>query len=321
MSRPLNLLVLLLSSAIATVIPASASATYPPVSPPLYWSEQDQDFAGAPETGQVTTASGQRILSCDACQFGRPAVSPGASMLATSQRPVDSTTLTPAGPGRLVLVSLLTGSERTLPALTADDADPSFLPSGQTLVFTGRPAANAPTELYAVGLDGAGLRRLTTGGGSRPAPCAGGAVAFQRGTAVWLLPRLGSRPRRVVRDAIQPDCAPSGQRIVFLRPGGAHPSLHVVGLDGRHGRQLRRGTSPSEDPTHVTNLSSPVFSPDGRGIAYLRGYDAPQADGSAQELDLADLSGRVRSRRVIAGQSGGSIGSDGSQSAVGDLGW
>ena len=56
-------------------------------------------------------------------------------------------------------------------------------------------------------------------------------------------------------------------------------------------------------------------------IAFLRTYDVLQADGSINELDVSDLSGRVRTRRVVAGQSGASIGSDAEQSITQYVGW
>jgi hypothetical protein len=68
-------------------------------------------------------------------------------------------------------------------------------------------------------------------------------------------------------------------------------------------------------------LSAPAFSPDGTSIAYLRTYNVDQQDGSRNELDVADLSGRIHSRRDIADQSFGSIGSDAEQTITTYIGW
>lgn len=46
-----------------------------------------------------------------------------------------------------------------------------------------------------------------------------------------------------------------------------------------------------------------------------------QQDGSRNELDVTDLSGRIRSRRDVADQSGGSIGSDAQQTVTQYIDW
>jgi hypothetical protein len=56
-------------------------------------------------------------------------------------------------------------------------------------------------------------------------------------------------------------------------------------------------------------------------IAYLRSYDVDQQDGPRDELDVADLSGRIRSRRDIADQSAGSLGSTGEQTTTTYIAW
>ena len=57
------------------------------------------------------------------------------------------------------------GGARTLPPLNAEDEDPVYLPSGQTIVFDGRTAAKATRNLYTVRTNGTGLKRLTSNGG------------------------------------------------------------------------------------------------------------------------------------------------------------
>jgi Tol biopolymer transport system component len=49
--------------------------------------------------------------------------------------------------------------------LNAEDGDPVYLPSGQTIVFDGRTAAKATRNLYTVRTNGTGLKRLTSNGG------------------------------------------------------------------------------------------------------------------------------------------------------------
>jgi Tol biopolymer transport system component len=207
---------------------------------------------------------------------------------------------------------------RELAQLTASDTQPAFLPGGHRIVFTGRRTLKSRSELYEVNVNGSGLRQLTFRGGSWAAPCSDGAIVFQRGTDLWLAPAHGHHWTRIARGS-QPDCAPNSRQVVYVVSG--HARLGLISVTGHHRRVLPHGSGAAEERDRPGRLSSPAFSPDGRDIAYLRSYDVAQQDGSRNELDVCNLSGRIRSRRDVADQSGGGLGSEAQQSITQYVGW
>lgn len=321
--------VLLAVTSVALLIAASpAVASYAARSAPLLWDQQISSNGNDINVGQsaaILDASGT-LTSCDnatgdqLCQFGRPTLSPDGRSVIVSRHPQASgASAAAAGPGTLLLVGTDGSDPRTLAQFTASDTQPAFLPGGQRIVFTGRPALKSLSELYEANVDGSGLRQLTSRGGSWAAPCSNGAIIFQRGADLWLIPAHGNHWTRFVRGGSQPDCAPNSRQVVYVISG--HSRLTLIGLNGRGAKLVPHGSGADEESDRPGTLSSPAFSPDGRNVTYLRTYDVLQQDGSRDELDVSDLSGRIRSRRDVADQSGGSIGSDAQQSVTHYVDW
>lgn len=223
------------------------------------------------------------------------------------------------GQGTLELIVTDGASPQALRQLTASDTQPSFLPGGRRIVFTGRRSPKSPSQLYEVNLDGSGLRQLTFRGGSWAAPCANGAIVFQRGADLWLIPAHGSNWTKLGHGGSQPDCAPNSRQVVYVIRGGSR--LALIGLNGKSGKPLPHGQGTDEESDRPGTLSSPAFSPNGTEIAFFRTYDVLQQDGSRNELDVSDLTGRILTRRDTADQAGGSIGSDAEQSVSQYLAW
>jgi hypothetical protein len=319
-----------LAATIAAVLIAAAPAvaSYGARSAPLLWDQQassNGNGINVVQSAAILDASGT-LTSCDnatgdqLCQFGRPTLSPDGRSVIVSRHPQASGAPAAAvGPGTLLLLGTDGSDPRTLAQLTASDTQPAFLPGGQRIVFTGRRALKSPSELYEANVDGSGLRQLTFRGGSWAAPCSNGAIVFQRGADLWLIPAHGNRWARLVRGGSQPDCAPNSRQVVYVISGRSR--LALIGLTGRGAKVLRHGSGADEERDRPGTLSSPAFSPDGRNVTYLRTYDVLQQDGSRNELDVSELSGRIRSRRDIADQSGGSIGSDAQQSVTQYVDW
>lgn len=316
------------TSAAALIAAAPAGASYGARSAPLLWDRQassNGNDINVVQSAAILDASGT-FTSCDnatgdqLCQFGRPTLSPDGRSVVVSRHPQASgASASAAGPGTLLLVGTDGSDPHTLAQLTASDTQPAFLPGGQRLVFTGRRALKSPSELYEANVDGSGLRQLTFRGGSWAAPCSNGAIIFQRGADLWLIPAHGNHWTRFVRGGSQPDCAPNSRQVVYVISG--HLRLTLIGLNRRSAKILPHGSGADEESDRPGALGSPAFSPDGRNITYLRTYDVLQQDGSRSELDVSNLSGRIRSRRDVADQSGGSIGSDAQQSVTQYVDW
>jgi hypothetical protein len=316
------------TSAAVLIAAAPAVASYGARSAPLLWDQQASSNGNdidVVRSASILDESGT-LTSCDdatgdqLCQFGRPTLSPDGRRVIVSRHPqASSSSGSGAGPGTLLLLGTDGSDSRTLAQLTASDTQPAFLPGGQRIVFTGRRALKSPSELYEANVDGSGLRQLTFRGGSWAAPCSDGAIIFQRGADLWLIPAHGNHWTRFVRGGSQPDCAPSSSQVVYVIRGRSR--LTLIGVNGRGVKVLPHGRGADEESDRLGALSSPAFSPDGRNVTYLRTYDVLQQDGSRNELDVSDLSGRIRSRRDVADQSGGSIGSDAQQSVTQYVDW
>lgn len=140
----------------------------------------------------------------------------------------------------------------TLPRGYEFDLAPRFSPDGKHLVFTryrgkGCPQSFCPSEkaaLFVVGLDGSGLRRLTS-------------FALHAGDADW---------------------SPDGKQIVFeAYPNGPYGDVYVIRASGRNLRNLTRDPSGQADPvwspdgTKILFLDNRVVRGRGRtGLATMR---------------------------------------------------
>jgi len=137
----------------------------------------------------------------------------------------------------LVVADLAGGPDRVVLPLgdfRGDLVGPQFSPDGRRIVFArhnswlARPAGG--TALFAVGVDGSHLRRLTA----------------------WSLNAGGHA-----------DWSPDGRRILFRTLGGDGGRLFTIGADGRDVRLVTRMLPPADDEHALANGS---FSPDGRWI-------------------------------------------------------
>jgi Tol biopolymer transport system component len=166
----------------------------------------------------------------------------------------------------------------------AFDRAPSFSPSGNRILFSRDEPGPPPDEklpgvehIYSVGLDGTGLRQLTTGDFSDRDPAYspnGRVIAFDRfqvgtGRHVFTMRPDGSR----VKDATpflaawsrEPAFNPTGSRIVYVRGsyGSSTSDLFTIRPDGR---KVRRLTGRRGDP--LGGVSSPSWSPDGTRVVF-----------------------------------------------------
>jgi len=183
-------------------------------------------------------------------RWSSPAVSPDGSKIAYLREDGIS-------------VMRLDGTQRRV-VTRGRDSDPAWAPDGRTLYFTrieGRPGGRPPGSLpyrgsiFSVSLEGGKVRRITD--------------ASKTGHCHW-------------QAAVSPD----GRRIAFsdwtaCEGGTAYPRLRVVDPNGQPTTDLRLLTGNSSD-TWRLEYATPVWSPDGKRLAFRRNSDLVIAnrDGS-----------------------------------------
>ncbi len=177
----------------------------------------------------------------------------------------------------LALIGSTGAGYRALPAVTSDDSQPSFAPSGRKVVFAGRRGGR--TSLYVYDLATRKARRLVKSGadpdwGSR------NRIAFERAGNLYTISATGRGLKRITRaGGRDPGFSASAKAIVFARRGG----IYTADADGGHARRIVR----------CSRCTSPVYSPDGKLIAYDRpGVTVARAqDGRTVATLVDDVSG------------------------------
>src|SRR5262249_51820248 len=99
---------------------------------------------------------------------------------------------------------------------------------------------------------------------------------------LWALSILGSSPRQMSDEGWAPSVSPDGSQIVFLKGADFADMGHEIWVMRANGADQRKLVSFPEGL-----LATPVWSPDGRWIAYVR----HKSEHNAQEtrIDLFDL--------------------------------
>jgi Tol biopolymer transport system component len=138
--------------------------------------------------------------------------------------------------------------------------NPAVSPTGQQLVFAAD--FDGPIRLWVSGLDGKGLRKVSS----------------------------SSNPSTAVADA-EPAWSPDGRQIIYTSSNGQDSDIWVMAVNGTYPSKL---TSNGAKNTH------PVWSPDGRKIAFVSDRDGTKdiwimnADGS-QQAKVLNSSGEENS--------------------------
>jgi Tol biopolymer transport system component len=160
-----------------------------------------------------------------------------------------------------LLVALADG---TGPRRVANGDHPAWSPDATRLAFDGR------SDVFVVGVDGSGQRRLTYRGGLYPDWSSTDRIVFERASPFRLRGLYAVNPdasglRRVTWHADEhPDWSPDGRRLAFGRVyKRGEGFVREVALLRPRGGRVRRLTHGGGE--------RPAWSPDGERIAFVRG--------------------------------------------------
>lgn len=182
------------------------------------------------------------------------------------------------------------GEETNLTKTTSGEHEPTWSPDGKKLVFTSQRTGNH--ELFVIAADGVNPVNLTNNPGFDSDPAwspDGKKIAFgsNRGGAwrLYIMDVDGSNVRDVLGHALGgwtgPNWSPDGAQIVYVGPSNGSLQIFVVSANGTGAQPITDTPGPN---------TWPVFSPDGRYIAYIH-HDTHQNDekGTLMVYDVETL--------------------------------
>jgi Tol biopolymer transport system component len=176
---------------------------------------------------------------------------------------------------------------------SVDEYQPAFSADGKRLFFVRDAGGEGYGNIYSVGIDGTGLKRLTPKHGEiaehNPQAAANGRfVVFERSGRILTMRPDGSHEKRLAFGH-DPAISPDSRRIAYADGG----QIFLIGPGGRHRRPL---THLRERSDALAFALSPAFSPNGRWVAFAVERCVDYGPGCHDSQKLAKA--RVRDGKV-----------------------
>ena len=174
------------------------------------------------------------------------------------------------------------GNRLTRIIRVVDPESPAWSPDGTMVVFAAR-RSGGNFDIYVVGTNGKGLRRLTTSVGLDEHPSwspDAKRIAYTHSGRVgpaelWTMSANGTARRRIGLGSA-PDWAPDGKQIAFVRG----TDLWIAKTDGSKAVRVIGGLGMAGDP---------AWSPDGRSIVFWS--DRASAEATKGDLYITSVDG------------------------------
>jgi tol-pal system beta propeller repeat protein TolB len=181
------------------------------------------------------------------------------------------------------------GEEINLTKTATREHQPLWSPDGKQIVFTSERSGNH--DIFLMNADGSSPVNLTNNAAFDSDPSwspDGKQIAFgsNRGRSwrLYVMDADGSNVRDVLGHSLDgwtsPSWSPDGEQIVYTGPGVGGLQVFVVNADGNGEQVITDGAGAN---------TFPVYSPDGRYIAYLHYDTRPENAAQGGTLTLYDL--------------------------------
>lgn len=202
------------------------------------------------------------VCQVSECHDLSPAWGPRGQTLAFQRGTYLPQTRPPSQPD-LEFIAIASGGSVRL--VTEPGFFPTWSPDGRRLAFARAvPSSASDPDIVLLNLATGETKRLTWRGGDSPNWASDGRIAFDRHRGrksdLYVINPSTRRSRAVTRDgrSIAPDWSPYASKIAFAHFHGARPDVDIINPDGTNRRLV------------VRNGTSPVWSPDGRMLAFVR---------------------------------------------------